>query len=297
MRGINREGMAQMAFTHFSDLDLPAFSRELELSFVNFYLGFSDGESFSRYPHARLIFFFRSDGTGFFDDDGGNRRSVHGGDWILIPPFVGVRHRLNASAPHLSLHFTLLAYRGFDMLAGVRHVLGGSDPALTEEIQGEIRRNDKITLMLLFQELCWKCLRRVKDEFPAFERIPALYTHPEAVRLLRLLTDNASPDLTMEKLARLAGIPRNTLIKRLTAAAGMPPGHAVDRILVSRAIRLLTEKQLSVKETAAALDFRDPYGFSRFFRRMTGSSPSQFRLRFQRAPLDAKRFISEADRA
>ena len=56
-------------------------------------------------------------------------------------------------------------------------------------------------------------------------------------------------------------------------------GRVIDRIIVLRAIHLLTEKALSVKETADMLDFRDPYGFSRFFRRMTGSPPARVRRR------------------
>lgn len=283
-----------MAFTNFSDLDLLAFSRELQLSFVNFYLGFSDTDSRSRYPHARLIFFFRADETNFFDD-GTTRLTLHDGDWVLIPPFHEVRHCLNPAAPHLSLHFTLLACGGFDMLAEKHGLLYGNDPDMTDEIQREVRRNDRVSLMMLFREVCWKCLRRTASGFPVFLRLPALWSDPESVRLFRLLTEHASPGLTMEKFARITGISRDALIKKLTGAIGIPPGRVIDRILVLRAIHLLTEESLSVKETADRLDFRDPYGFSRFFRRMTGAPPARFRRRFRKNPPDAEHLISILD--
>ena len=280
-----------MAFTHFADLDLLAFSREVELSFVNFYLGFSCTDSRRRHPHARLIFFFQADGTAFFED-GTRRIPLHAGDWVLIPPFVEVRHCLNDSSPHLSLHFTLLACGGFDMLSGKQEILFGNDRAMTDEIQREIRKNDRAALLMLFREVCWKCLRRTGHEFPVFSRLPLLWSDPESVRLFRLLTDNAAPGLTMQKFSRIAGIPKDALIKKLTAAIGIPPGRVIDRILVLRAIRLLTKDHLSVKETAYALEFRDPYGFSRFFRRMTGAPPARYRRRFEKNPPDAEHLIS-----
>lgn len=280
-----------MAFTHFSDLDLLAFSRELELSFVNFYLGFSSTDSKSRHPHARLIFFFQADGTAFFDD-GTSRLILHGGDWVLVPPFVELRHCLNAAAPHLSLHFTLQACGGIDMLAGKKQILFGNDPAMLPEIRREITGNDRVSLMMFFREICWKYLRKVRHEFPVFQHLPELWTNPETVRLFRLLTENASPKLTMRKFARIAGIPKDSLIKKLTASIGIPPGQVVDRILVMRAIRLLVDEKRSVKETAYALAFRDPYGFSRFFRRMTGAPPGQFSRRFRKAPSDTTHLIS-----
>ena len=107
--------------------------------------------------------------------------------------------------------------------------------------------------------------------------------------------ENASPGLTMQKFSRIVGIPKNTLIKKLTAAIGIPPGHVIDRLLVMRAIRLLVSEKLSVKETAYRLAFRDPYGFSRFFHRMTGSPPARFRSRFEKAPSDVEHIVSSLD--
>lgn len=280
-----------MAFTHFSDIGLPAFARELDLSFVNFYLGSGNGMSRTCYFHARLIFFFQADERCFFDD-GATCRHLKGGDWILIPPFVEVCHFLDKSAPHLSLHFTLLAYGGFDMLSNCRGILCGRAPGMVREIRREIRRNDKGALTLLFQEVCWKCLRSVRREFPAFGRIPMLCGDSEPGRLFKLLIGNAAPGLTMKKLAETAGISREAFIRRIKEATGISPGRIVDRVLVLRAIRLLTEKQRSVKETAYELGFPDPYGFSRFFRRMTGSPPGQFRRSFRAVPPDAAQLVS-----
>ena len=280
-----------MAFTHFSDISLPSFARELDLSFVNFYLGSGNGLSRTRYFHARLIFFFQAGESCFFDD-GTTCHHLKGGDWVLIPPFVEVRHFLDRSAPHLSLHFTLLAYGGFDMLSNCQGILCGRSSGMVREIRREIRRNDKGALTLLFQEICWKCLRSVRREFPAFGRVPMLCGDSVSGRLFKLLIDNASPGLTMKKIAGTAGISRETFIKKIKEATGIPPGRIVDRVLVLRAIRLLTEERRSVKETAYELGFPDPYGFSRFFRRMTGSPPGQFGRRFQAVPPDAVQLFS-----
>lgn len=284
-----------MPFTHFTDIGLPAFSRELNLSFINFFLGTGGGMNQTRYYHARLIFFFQADGKCYFDD-GTARHCLKSGDWVLIPPLVEVRHFLDESAPHLSLHFTLTAYGGFDMLSNHPGFLTGNDPGLVREIRREIGKNDKVSLPLLFQEICWQCLRRVRGEFPAFEPIARLCPDSESGRLLKLLVDHAAPSLTMNKFAKFAGIPRDTLVKRLTEACGIPPGRIVDRVLVLHAVRLLTNERRTVKETAYELNFPTPGGFSRFFRRMTGSPPGRFQQRFQAVPPDTADLLSMLDR-
>lgn len=269
-----------MPFTHFDDLDLLAFTNELKISFINFFLGYGEGTAASVYPHARLIFFFDADDTIFFQDptDG---CPIHKGDWLLVPPFVRIRHTLNQSAPHLSLHFTFQAYEGFDLLSQSSRIICRHDPERVHEVERALSAKTKMDLALLFQEVCFACLREVKDAFPAFSRIAGLYRDPETIRLIRLITQNVRPDFTLRDLAEHSRLSINVIVKKMTRVAGMPPGRFMDRILTRRAAQLLMKESLSVKETAYRCGFRDPYGFSRFFRRMTGTSPSEFQRRFQ----------------
>jgi len=46
---------------------------------------------------------------------------------------------------------------------------------------------------------------------------------------------------------------------------------------MARASELLAEGQMGVAETAYALNFEDPFYFSRLFKKATGYSPLQYR--------------------
>ena len=58
---------------------------------------------------------------------------------------------------------------------------------------------------------------------------------------------------------------------------GLAPYQYHLELRINRAKELLAGTSLSVKEIAAALQFEDPYHFSRIFKKKTGSSPSKWR--------------------
>ena len=76
------------------------------------------------------------------------------------------------------------------------------------------------------------------------------------------------------QMAKNLGVSYETFRKRFRMRFGLSPQQYRLRCLMQRAAVLLTEEQLSVKETAARVGFCDPYHFSRTFRKVTGRSPS-----------------------
>jgi AraC family transcriptional regulator, arabinose operon regulatory protein len=76
------------------------------------------------------------------------------------------------------------------------------------------------------------------------------------------------------QMAKNLGVSYETFRKRFRTRFGLSPQQYRLRYLMERAAILLTEEQLSVKETAARVGFCDPYHFSRTFRKVTGRSPS-----------------------
>jgi AraC-like DNA-binding protein len=83
-------------------------------------------------------------------------------------------------------------------------------------------------------------------------------------------------------------------VASLAAALGLSPGHAsarfraehglslkrwLDARRADRAGQVLTASDLPIAEVAARCGFADPFAFSRYFRRVTGHSPSAFRAR------------------
>jgi len=85
-------------------------------------------------------------------------------------------------------------------------------------------------------------------------------------RVERLLKSQPADGLTADQVARLNGVSRRTLVRRL-AEAGTCYRELTDAELRSRAERLLRAGDLSQAQIAAALGYADPSSFSRACRR------------------------------
>ncbi|AHF94774.1 hypothetical protein OPIT5_26475 [Opitutaceae bacterium TAV5] len=82
-----------------------------------------------------------------------------------------------------------------------------------------------------------------------------------------------------EYAARLHVSP-DRLSEAVREATGHPAGELIRQRQLLEARRLLAHTTRSVSEIAYALNFQDPAYFSRFFRRLTGQSPGEFREDF-----------------
>ncbi|MEI6874785.1 MAG: AraC family transcriptional regulator, partial [Spirochaetota bacterium] len=77
--------------------------------------------------------------------------------------------------------------------------------------------------------------------------------------------------------ATLLGVSADHLSATFRETTGLSPGILIQNHLVLEAKRLLAHSNLTVAETAVRLKFKDASYFSRFFRRATGVSPSEFK--------------------
>lgn len=91
-------------------------------------------------------------------------------------------------------------------------------------------------------------------------------------------------DLTIQMLAEHGGVNRNRLTYVFHKYAGMGPGDYLLRYRLNKAKELLLIDSLPVREIAQAAGFRDPFYFSRVFKRRIGISPSGFREGFINNP-------------
>lgn len=85
--------------------------------------------------------------------------------------------------------------------------------------------------------------------------------------------DNSSPSFYAEKL----GISTNTLSKKIKKELGKTPTLLIAERLMLEAKKKLHLTRQSVKEIAFSLNFQSEYYFSRYFKKHTGISPSEFR--------------------
>lgn len=104
---------------------------------------------------------------------------------------------------------------------------------------------------------------------------------PEIRYMLDYLEEHSTPgSLTLDMLAAVSGLSRETFRKRFTVETGESPIKFVLKLQIRKAKELLSHKEMNIKEVAALAGFEDQYYFSRLFRKYEGLSPVQFRHRF-----------------
>ena len=79
-------------------------------------------------------------------------------------------------------------------------------------------------------------------------------------------------DISIDTIAGKLGLSRQTLFRKLKAE-GTTFQNVLDALRHRMALHYLNDKKVSVTETAYRLGYSDPAGFSRAFKRWTGSSP------------------------
>ena len=101
----------------------------------------------------------------------------------------------------------------------------------------------------------------------------------------RICASYAEP-LTVDDLARCAGMSRFHFSRLFRDQVGDAPYHHLLRVRVGRAAELLRRGRHDVSEAALAVGFHDLGRFARMFRREIGCSPSELSHGRARAPAD-----------
>lgn len=101
---------------------------------------------------------------------------------------------------------------------------------------------------------------------------------PDALflRFLEAVRENFSHNYPLAKYARMLGTTEAKLNELAKLHAGKTAQHVIYGLLASEAKRLLIYDDLSVKEVAYKLGFKDPFYFSNFFKKHTRISPKSY---------------------
>ncbi|OGV95079.1 MAG: hypothetical protein A3K19_05765 [Lentisphaerae bacterium RIFOXYB12_FULL_65_16] len=98
-------------------------------------------------------------------------------------------------------------------------------------------------------------------------------------RVRQYLERQATPSVRVFEVARALDYSENHLSALFRKAKGVPLKAYLDSVRAEKAARLLRYADLTITQIAESLEFPDLYSFSRFFTRMCGESPREFRRR------------------
>ncbi len=96
------------------------------------------------------------------------------------------------------------------------------------------------------------------------------------------LEANYTRPVTLQTLARLAGLTERSLIRRFKAATGDTPTGYLQILRVESARQHLENSRSPVEEVTRMVGYEDVSSFSRLFRKHTGLAPGVYRARFGR---------------
>ena len=98
--------------------------------------------------------------------------------------------------------------------------------------------------------------------------------------------------VSLAAMAEAAGLERRTLLRRFASATGMAPIEYCRAVRIARARELLEGGDISQKQIAQSLGYRDVASFARVFRKAVGSAPGAYRKRSGRYGISTANFVA-----
>ncbi|HVS65163.1 MAG TPA: AraC family transcriptional regulator [Thermoanaerobaculia bacterium] len=130
-----------------------------------------------------------------------------------------------------------------------------------------------------------------EDLEPQYENLadlgvdPALLQRSRSLRRLwRHVEGNIHRRVPLAEAAQIAGFERTYFSQYFHSRVGVTYSRWINAMRVSRAIDLLIHTHLTCAETCAAVGYRDVRTFQRNFKRLTGSTPTDFRESISKHP-------------
>jgi len=252
--------------------------------------------------HIHLIGFYSSEGGSEWSSNGkaesdflhhidltisGRREIVHGGKIIELEPgwawfLPGCTPVVRRCQERFKVYF--LKFR-CEWLPGVDPLLDWSERKpirlgrwheKTFLKDWQFGRGHEVKSLLLLQSQIQSWLAR---SLPDLDKIIInhIQTHGRFKPVFDLIEERLGADLRIETLAATLRLPVSAFSMAFARSTGMSPKAYLNRRLNQEAIKLLIRPDVLIKEVADALHFADEYYFSRFFKKLNGVPPADYR--------------------
>jgi AraC family transcriptional regulator len=132
-----------------------------------------------------------------------------------------------------------------------------------------------IAIHLLSRQAQW---RHVAED----HRVSATITDRRLARAIEFMSEHLDRALTLEELAREAGISVHHFGKRFRESTGLGPSAYLTTLRIARARILLRTTELSVAQVAFRCGYTHPAAFATAFTRHSGVSPRYYRAHGER---------------
>ncbi len=203
----------------------------------------------------------------------GERFPFHCNDISLTTCDTPMRYRYTPANEHLCIHFRLELFPGVDVFSGVRRRFVENSPELRREGEAIFAETDPILMLSKCREFALKiCHRHWPEQYP-FDRNRIQPFRP----MLDFVRNRVDAAVGIPAMAAMTGWSEGYFTRTFHEVFHQSPKQYLQRELFSRAAQLLLDPGATVKSVAAELKFSSEFYFSRFFKRLSGISPLEYR--------------------
>jgi len=105
---------------------------------------------------------------------------------------------------------------------------------------------------------------------------------------IKYIHNNFSTDISLDRVAGTVGISKYHFCRFFKEMTGMTYLSYVNRVRIEQAKKLLNDEELSITDTGYAVGYSDLTHFERIFKKLTGTTPSQYRRRTSSLPASSQ---------
>ena len=99
--------------------------------------------------------------------------------------------------------------------------------------------------------------------------------------VLKYMADNLDKSIKIDDLASIMYMQPTYFIRKFKKAFSIPPFAYFSQLKIYKAMELLSGTQLSIEEISSRIGINDAAYFSRFFKKMCKTTPSEYRKAFE----------------
>lgn len=207
---------------------------------------------------------------------------------VRLRPAEGAEHLLSAIPDAVSVRdFAALEPGAAAMAAHLGGALAGACDGPGASVVCRLMA----TTLVIATLRAWATTGCVPDDWPARTQDPFLARAVDAIHA------DPGADWSVERLASLAAMSRSVFAARFRAVFGSAPAEYVATVRMDVAKVMLAESGTSVSDVARRLGYGSDEGFSRAFRRHTGTTPSAWRATGRRRATPVERQLASRVRA
>ena len=194
-------------------------------------------------------------------------------DLYFTPVELPVLYTALESLHFIALHFNLFRYPGMDVYHGCKDWIFENNPEAVRKMDSAFHAGDPLQSLTALRACCLDFCARHWPENQVID--PKGFADMQPV--IDWIHTHVSADINIDDLAGRVSMSPVVFARKFKVLFGKSPKEYLQTELAARAAALLSDPANRVKDVASALGFSSEFYFSKFFKRMIGCTPSEYK--------------------